>query len=431
MARFGPIALAPDITRGNALTLVAGMFLAGIVIPYLNFAQPYILTEHLGIPKERQGMVSGNLAFWTEVVLIALSGLIGAWSDQAGRRLVFALGLGVVALSYVLYPLAGSYEELLAYRLVYALGVSAIGVMSVAVQAEYPAGPSRGKLVGLVAILSILGVLFVVAVLAPLPARFIAAGASAVEAGRYAYWIAALIAFAGAVIVWLGLARRQVAQTRELPLLENLRIGMTAARDNPRIALGYGAGFVGRTDLVVVVVFLSLWITQAGRAQGMTTEAALVQAAVVFGVLQTAALLFAPVMAVVTDRVNRVVALVIATGIALAGYVWVGLLDQPLGRQAWPAVAVLGMGQVVAILAATALIGQEAPAKATGAISGVFTLAGAIGILLATKIGGWIFDAWMPGAPFLVTGLLNGLVMLAALSTIIAGAHRPAAAGMP
>lgn len=423
-ARIGPIVLAPGITRGNAFTLLAGMFCAGIVIPYLNFAQPYILTEHLGIPRDRQGAVSGDLAFWTEVILIALSGIMGAWSDRAGRRLVFALGLAVVAAAYVFYPLAGSYDELLLYRIVYAVGIAAMGVMSVAVQAEYPAEESRGKLVAAIAILSILGVLFVVAVLAPLPARFTGAGASPVEAGRRAYWVTAGIALAGGLLVWSGLARRIPAPEGGPSFMQRLRIGLTAARDNPRIALGYAAAFIGRTDLVVVVVFLSLWITQAGRAQGMTTQAALIQAAIMFGVLQGAALLFAPVMGLLTDRVNRVVALAIATGLALAGYLWMGLLDQPMGPGAFPAAVVLGMGQVAAILAATALIGQEAEPRAVGAISGVFTLSGAIGILLATKLGGWIYDAWMPGAPFVITGLLNGVVMVAALAVVAAGLHR-------
>ena len=55
----------------------------------------------------------------------------------------------------------------------------------------------------------------------------------------------------------------------------------------------------------------------------------------------------------------------------------------------------------------------------------MFTLSGAIGILFTTKFGGWVFDAWMPGAPFVVTGILNGVVMLAALGVVVAGLHRP------
>lgn len=425
VARLGPVLLAPGITRGNALTLLATMFFLGIITPFINFAQPFILTEHLSVPKERQGAVSGDLAFWTEVVLISMAGVMGAWSDQAGRRLVFTVGLTLVALSYVLYPLAGSYGELLAYRLVYALGMAAVGAMTVAVQAEYPADGARGRLVGMIAMLSIVGVLVVAAVLAPLPARFMAAGAGAVEAGRYTYWITAVIGVAAALVAWIGLAPRQAGPGTELPFRQRFAAGLAEARRNPRIALAYGAGFIGRTDLVVVVVFLSLWITQEGRARGLSTQAALVEAAIVYGVLQGAALLFAPVMGIITDRINRVVALVAATGIALVGYVWMGLLGAPFGSAAYPAAVVLGMGQVAAILAATALVGQEASKASVGAVSGMFTLAGAVGILVATKFGGWLFDAWMPGGPFVITGALNGVVMLAALALIAAGRHRP------
>lgn len=428
VARLGPIQLAPGVTRGNVLTLVATMFFLGIMVPYINFAQPFILTEHLGIPRERQGVVSGDLAFWTEIVLIGLSGIMGAWSDRAGRRLVLTLGLALVAVSYLLYPVAGSYGELLAYRLIYAVGMASIGVMTVALQAEYPAEHSRGKLVGLIAVLSIIGILLIVAALAPLPARFIAAGATPVEAGRYAYWITAAISVLATVVAWRGLARRNLAPPSSQPMAERLRLGLAAARDNPRIALAYGAAFVARTDLVVVVVFLSLWITQVGRDQGLSTDSALVQAAAVFGVVQGTALLFAPVMGLVTDRINRVAALLGATALAGVGYLWLGLLDSPVGPGAYPAAAVLGMGQLAAILTATALVGQEARGQTVGAVSGLFTLSGAIGILLATKLGGWIFDAWMPGGPFVVTGILNGLVMLAALAVMAAGQHRPVAA---
>lgn len=426
--RLGPIQLAPGITPGNVLTLVATMFFLGIMVPYINFAQPFILTEHLGIARDRQGVASGDLAFWTEVVLIALSGLMGAWSDRAGRRLVLTLGLALVAASYLLYPLAESFGELLAYRVVYAVGMASIGVMTVALQAEYPAEHSRGKLVGIIAMLSIIGILLIVVALAPLPARFIAGGATPVEAGRYAYWITAVISVLATAVAWLGLARHNQARPSELPFAQRLQLGLTAVRDNPRIALACGAAFVARTDLVVVVVFLSLWITQVGQDRGLATGTALVQAAAVFGAVQGAALLFAPVMGLITDRINRVLALVGATALAMLGYVWIGLLETPLGPAAYPAAVVLGMGQLAAILAATALLGQEARGQSIGVVSGMFTLAGAIGILLATKIGGWVFDAWMPGGPFVITGILNGLVMLAALAVMAAGQHRPATA---
>ena len=186
--KLGPVQLVPGVTTINGWAFLLTMFFVGVLAPFINFAQPYILTEHLRIPINEQGAVSGDLAFWSEVVMILLAGVMGAWSDTMGRRLVFVFGLAGVALSYVLYPLATSYEELLSYRLIYAVGMAAIGAMTIAIMAEYPVNQSRGKLSASVGVLSTLGVMFVVAVLAPLPARFVVGGATAVEAGRYTYW---------------------------------------------------------------------------------------------------------------------------------------------------------------------------------------------------------------------------------------------------
>ena len=422
--RLGRIHIAPGITLTNICAFLLVMLFVGVLAPFVNFVQPYILTEHLGIPKHEQGTVSGDLAFWSEVVMILLSGIMGAWSDNMGRRLVFAFGLGVVGVSYVLYPLANSYSELFFYRLIYAVGMAAIGAMTIALAAEYPANQSRGKLAAGVGILSTLGVMFVVVVLAPLPAGFVASGASNIDAGRYTYWLTTGIAFTGILIAWFGLSSVKIVRNTALSLWQRLRIGFTVARNNPRIALSYGAAFVGRTDLVVVVIFLSLWITHAAAEQGMTTEEALIQAGIMFGIMQGAGLLFMPIMGFLVDRINRIVALALATGLALVGYIWLGLLDQPMGTQAYPAAVILGMGQASAILSAMALVGQEVTEANTGAVSGLFTLFGAVGVLLAAKIGGLLFDAWMPGAPFIITGLANGIIMLASLVIISMGLHR-------
>ena len=420
-AKVGPIHLMSGIKTANGVAFLLIMFFVGVVAPFINFVQPYILTEHLGIATQVQGTVSGDLAFWSEVVMIVLAGIMGAWSDSMGRRLVFAFGLGVVAISYVLYPLATSYPELFLYRLIYAVGMAAIGTMTIALTAEYPTDQSRGKLAAAIGILSTLGVMFVVAILSPLPDKLVASGTSSVEAGRYTFWVTSGIAFIGMLITWFGLSRFKSLRNSTLSLLQRLRIGITAAQNNPRITLSYGAAFVGRTDLVVVVIFLSLWITHASMEQGMTSEEALIQAGIMFAVIQGAGLLFMPIMGFLVDRMNRVVALAIATGLALVGYLWLGLLDQP---HAYPAAVILGMGQASAILTAMALVGQEVTETNTGAVSGLFTLFGAVGILLATKIGGVLFDVWMPGAPFVITGLANGAILLAALVIIAMGLHR-------
>lgn len=413
--RLGPLQFAAGITRGNALTLLFSGFAVAMLLPYINFAQPYILTEHLGIPKDSQGTLSGNLAFYTEIVLILCSGFIGAWADRAGLRLVFAAGILVVGVSYLLYPLATSSEELLWYRVVYALGAAAVSAVFVAVQTDYPMESSRGKLVGTMGVLSILGVLVIIGVLTGLPARFAATGASPVRAGTWAYWSVAGGAILSAAIIAAGLARRKASDRPTASVLGNFRNGLRCARDNPRIALACSAGMVGRADLVVVTVFLALWLSQAGVEQGLTSGAALARASGVFAVVQLSALLSMPLIAFVADRIDRCAMLALATAIAAAGYLWTGTVTDPLATSALPAMALLGVGQAAAILAATALLGRESPPGASGATAGLFSLCGAVGILAITKGGGWAYDAWHPGAPFLLIGVANGVVMGLAL----------------
>ena len=89
--------------------------------------------------------------------------------------------------------------------------------------------------------------------------------------------------------------------------------------------------------------------------------------------------------------------------------------DDPLAAEAIPFFLLLGIGQMSCFAAAQALIGQEAPLKERGAVLGTFGLCGAAGIMLATGVGGWLFDAWMHAGPFVVVGFANVVIVLLAL----------------
>ncbi|TKA64181.1 hypothetical protein B0A49_09079 [Cryomyces minteri] len=55
-----------------------------------------------------------------------------------------------------------------------------------------------------------------------------------------------------------------------------------------------------------------------------------------------------------------------------------------------------------------------------GSIAGVYSLAGGAGILLLTKLGGYLFDATSPGAPFLMLAVFNGILLLIGLGVGVA-----------
>lgn len=79
-------------------------------------------------------------------------------------------------------------------------------------------------------------------------------------------------------------------------------------------------------------------------------------------------------------------------------------------------IALLGIGRMNSFAAAQALIGQDAPVKERGAVRGAFGPWGAVGIVLATRVGGWRFDNWTQAGPFVMVGLAN--LMIVALSLI-------------
>ncbi len=406
----------PSISRLNIYTLLyaSAMTIASSV--FLSVSQPYVFNEILGIPQDAQGTLSGDLVFYAEIVIILLISPLGVLSDRIGRRPIYAAGFFFLFLGYMLYPTAQSVEELTLYRMVFAIGVACNTAMIATVQADYPQDPWRGRLIGVCGLLQGLGVVAVVFFGTKMPAFYAGMGADPVSAGQFAFWTYASICLINSVILRLGLkGGTPVARREHEPVIDKFKIGIAAAR-NPRIALAYVAAGVSRGDLTVVSTFFSLWLVQAGIANGYTAAEALAEGGKFFGVVQIVAVLWAPCAGVIIDRFNRVTALCIAMGLAAVGYLSLGAIADPTQNVMYLAAIILGMGEVNAVLAAQALIAQEAPKEHRGAIIGVFGFFGAIGILSAAKVGGFLFDTWMPAGPFVMMGIANAVLLCIALS---------------
>jgi MFS family permease len=93
-----------------------------------------------------------------------------------------------------------------------------------------------------------------------------------------------------------------------------------------------------------------------------------------------------------------------------------------------PATFILGIGEISAVIAGNALIGQQAPARIRGAAVGVFGLVGTLGILSATAVGGQIFDRIGYSSPFTMMAGVNAAVFLAAVAVRVKFAESPESA---
>jgi MFS family permease len=137
----------------------------------------------------------------------------------------------------------------------------------------------------------------------------------------------------------------------------------------------------------------------------------------------TSALIWAPVAGFLNDRIDRTHAMAVAMFLCAAGYSAMGLVPDPLGGWMYPAAVLLGIGQISAVTASQTLIGQEAPAEQRGSVIGVFSFFGAAGIMFITGVGGRIFDAIDPAAPFVLVGIINAFLFVGAL--VVSRSFRP------
>ena len=206
------------------------------------------------------------------------------------------------------------------------------------------------------------------------------------------------------------------ALRERIPIRQVVMEGAQVARQNPRILVACLEAFIARGDLVVVSTFLTLWAKQAGMLDGLSLPEALAAATMLAGTVSLAQLLFAPVVGFYIDKIDRLTAMASAMGLAGVAYLWVGFSADPLALIFIPAALFLGMGESAAILSGAAVIGQEADEKVRGAVVGLFNLCGSIGTLAIVFVGGFIYDAWMPGGPFVMVGIINLLVMVAAIT---------------
>ena len=411
MTRFLGIDLSEGIKRRHLVAYFIAAFVSSSYAGALALLQPGLL-QVMGIERARQATLTGNLSAMQELILIALFGVVGALADRYGRKPVYLFGLLATALGFTLYPLATSVTELVLYRIIVAIGSAAMIGMMVTVIADYSRNSTRGKANGLQGLIATLGA-FLPPVLGALPKVFVDQGMDELAAQRMTFAVAGSLGVFGAVVVAFGLApaAHRVAGQGKESIMTMLRMGATAARD-PGVALSYGAAFISRGDLAVTGAFLSLWLVQFGTGNlGLEPSQAMFELAVprVLTVV-SGALVGSILMGIISDRVSRVTAVSIASGLAAVVYLAMFLVSDPTAEWVLFLLAFMGVAEISAFVSSQALVGERADPARRGAIIGFFGVSGAVGILIGTSGGGWLFANLGPSAPFVLFGALNAVV---------------------
>ena len=407
--------LVEGVTKTNFFSICYGALTTIGLLTFISYATTYVLMENLSYQRNQIGTIVGDLQVVAEIALLIIFLPVGLIADKIGRRQVYSFGMFAMGLSYFLYPLATGIGELTIYRIVFAIGMGAATGMLGTVTADYPQNHTRGKMIAVTGILNATGVIIVSLVFARLPENFAQMGYDQVTAGMYAMWVVAGMCLITSIVVAFGLQKgTPTEEQKKIPYIQQIKSGLEEGR-NPRILLAYASAFVARSDLVILGTFLVLWGVATGIDMGMTTSEATKAARLVFVTSSISALIASPIIGYLIDKVDRILAVSVCMAVASAGYLSMFFIDNVLDPESRPFFILLGVGQQCAFFAATTLLGQEAPKMKRGAIVGVFNLAGALGILISTGVGGRLFDAIDPSAPFIFIGFCNIFVSLFAI----------------
>ena len=160
---------------------------------------------------------------------------------------------------------------------------------------------------------------------------------------------------------------------------------------------------MSRGNLTIVGTFFALWIVQHGTGElDMSSAEAQKHAGMIIGIAQSCVLLGAPLFGILADRINRVNALIITLLISAIGYGSTFFITDPMSQGMIYAAVIIGLGEVGCIISSGVLIAQQTPERYRGAVIGFFNLSGALGILVASVVGGALFDSWRESGPFVL-----------------------------
>jgi len=401
----------PNVGRMNALSFFPVAMLNTSVFAFMNFMQPYILSEHLGIARGIQGTVVGSISTMQELIILSLTALMGALADKLGRQPVFSLGLLLMSVAYFCFPLATELYHLYLIRVLFAIGVSAASTVLIIYTGDYPQEKSRAKWNGFMGLFQGLGITITSLFLTKMPAIFQEKGFDAIQSGTYTLWIGTFICLTAAILVatMLKPGSRQSKPSRS-SLKDLFRDGLFAAKSDSRIRLAFVASAAARGDIFVVGIFTFLWMSNFALDNGLSINQGYARGAFVIPIIAGTVLITSPIFGFIMDRIDRIYGVMIAFSLSTIGYTMMGLVNDPMSNTIIPIAIILGAGEGACIISSTTLIGKTAP------IFGAFAMCGAIGQIIAGGVGGILFDYIYTG-PFLLMGGMNFLVLLMAIYT--------------
>ena len=428
--RLGPILLSPGVTPIQILVFTSVVLAASFTNAFANLMQPLLVTEQLHVATGQQGVVMGALSTTQQMAVLLVIGLSGVLADRFGRRRVLMGALAGFAVCMWIYPLVSVLAALFLMRFAWGASFTGLTAGAATKMMDYPANSSRGKFLSLMIVTQAGGgAVFMTLFSSRIVSWLKGLGLTSAEAIRYGFWLMSLVAVVGLVVAFVFLAKDDPKPDEIGSRSESGRPGLGEtiagfgrvlghARVNPRFAVVLLIGAVIRTDSVVLGAFLGLWIIQAGIAQGVAPIEATKTIGIILAIGQISQFVTPPLFGWLADRMDRLTLLIVAMGMTAIAFGSFGLVSNVFSVWMMVVAVMVGLAEGAQSISANALLGEECPPDIRGAAIGAFTFLGTGSVLIISLLAGYLFDKVGHSAPFVMEGLLNLAVCIAAIALV-------------
>ena len=418
-ARIGPILLSPGY---GIKEVVSFLFVTCICVSLNEFANvmlPLVLTQQLHIESHQQGLVVGTLGAVQQAGTLLCIMAFGALADIYGRRPMLLLTLTGFTLCMLVYPFIAAVFALYVLRFVWGVSFSGYNAGAPTIAMDIPDNRSRGKFNSIVLLTPWLAAAGFVLLTSHLPSQFRALGLTPHLSLILAFGLVALFPLIGlgTTTAFFNEPKRAPAMpgralTRMKEMFSNVKVVLTYAGKNRKFGVMLFIGSVVRTDTVITGSFLALWIVNAGHSNGVDAITATLTAGTVASIRFVAKVIGAPLFGLITDKINRVLMMLLSLAFMTFAFGYIGLITNVFGQTMMIGAAIIGFAESAEAIASQSLIAQEAPPQFRGSSVGVFTFLGTLTLIVINLAGGYLFYKVGFNSPLLMEGVFHLVVLL-------------------
>ena len=397
----------------NALYLLSALCL--ILMTLTLGTQTLFLSSGLHIPVASAGAINSNIMALCEMLELIVAGTVGYLSDRVGRKRIMVQGFLLAGAGAVMAPFSTVIEGLFGggglgfyyvARLIIAAGIGSVWPQLAAIGGDFTDKGNRIRLMANSVFMMAVGKTLVYGILMQIP-----------RSGGVilTMLLIALAAFAGAQLAKTCLI--DVAPKLEQAAFPWRRI-LRLLKDERRLRLSFAAGFLARSDMVIIALFLMLWCVYFAEQAGVTSEEAAAHAGLMIGLAGIVVMLSIPFWKTFIEGYGRIPAIAASVALSGLGFILFGLVGNPFDWFVTLPVMVTAAGQTGCFVTPTILAIDLTPPDMRGSLLGAFNIVGSLGIVFFIQIGGILFDVMGPASPFVFVGLANLIVMAYAIAVM-------------